>query len=203
MTEHQTTIWNFLMEKIGNEYGVAGLMGNLYHESGLNPKNLQGTYERSLNMTDTTYTDGVDNGTYNNFVYDSAGYGLAQWTYWSRKKALMDYRNEVGSSIGDIVMQLEFLYHELVTSYPSVLNVLENATSIREASNKVLFGFERPANQGVAVQNKRAEYGVNIYNEMTGSTINPTPDPEPLNNKKKGLSLLMMLLAVRRFNNVV
>ena len=33
-------IWNFLKEKIINEYGVAGLMGNLYAESALNPLNL-------------------------------------------------------------------------------------------------------------------------------------------------------------------
>ena len=33
-------IWNFLKEKIINEYGAAGLMGNLYAESGLNPLNL-------------------------------------------------------------------------------------------------------------------------------------------------------------------
>ena len=33
-------IWNFLREKIINEYGTAGLMGNLYAESGLNPLNL-------------------------------------------------------------------------------------------------------------------------------------------------------------------
>ena len=28
-------IWNYLYEKIGNKFGVAGLMGNLYAESGL------------------------------------------------------------------------------------------------------------------------------------------------------------------------
>jgi len=60
-------------------------MGNLYYESSLNSKNLQGTYEKKLNMTDESYTKAVDNKTYTNFIKDSAGYGLAQWTYWSRK----------------------------------------------------------------------------------------------------------------------
>ena len=34
-------IWEFLIEKIGNPYGVAGLMGNLYAESKLRQNNLQ------------------------------------------------------------------------------------------------------------------------------------------------------------------
>lgn len=65
-----------------NDFGVAGLMGNLFAESGLNPKNLQNTYEKKLGMTDAEYTAAVDSGSYSNFVKDSAGYGLAQWTYW-------------------------------------------------------------------------------------------------------------------------
>ena len=34
-------IWDFLLDRLGNPFGVAGLMGNLYAESALNPKNLQ------------------------------------------------------------------------------------------------------------------------------------------------------------------
>ena len=71
-------IWDYFMSKIGNAYGVAGLMGNLYAESGLRSNNLQNTFEKRLGMTDEQYTAGVDNGTYTNFVKDSAGYGLAQ-----------------------------------------------------------------------------------------------------------------------------
>ena len=61
-------IWNFLKEKIINEYGTAGLMGNLYAESGLNPLNLQNSFENKLNYNDNSYTSAVDNGTYSNFI---------------------------------------------------------------------------------------------------------------------------------------
>jgi hypothetical protein len=60
-------------------------MGNLDAESGLRSNNLQDTYSREFNLTDAQYTAAVDNGTYTKFVNDEAGYGLAQWTYWSRK----------------------------------------------------------------------------------------------------------------------
>lgn len=71
-------IWEFLMEQIGNSFGVAGLMGNLYAESGMRPNNLQNSYEKKLGMSDASYTAAVDNGNYSSFVRDSAGYGLAQ-----------------------------------------------------------------------------------------------------------------------------
>lgn len=35
-----------------NRSGAAGLMGNLYAESALNPKNLQNSYEKKLGHTD-------------------------------------------------------------------------------------------------------------------------------------------------------
>ena len=58
--------------------GAAGVMGNLYAESGLRPNNLQNSYEGKLGMADAEYTAMVDHGTYTNFVHDKAGYGLCQ-----------------------------------------------------------------------------------------------------------------------------
>jgi hypothetical protein len=69
-------------------------MGNLYAESGLKPNNLQNSYEKTLGFTDVTYTEAVDKGIYNNFIHDKAGYGLAQWTWWSRKEALLNYAKQ-------------------------------------------------------------------------------------------------------------
>lgn len=91
MTNEQL-IWNYFKSHGLNDFGTAGLMGNLYAESGLNPKNLQQTYERKLGYSDDSYTDAVDHGIYTNFVKDSAGYGIAQWTFWSRKQALFHLR---------------------------------------------------------------------------------------------------------------
>lgn len=86
---NEQKIWSFLFGKIGNAYGVAGLMGNLNAESGLRANNLQNSYEKSLGMSDEQYTTAVDNGSYRNFAKDSAGYGLAQWTFHTRKAALL------------------------------------------------------------------------------------------------------------------
>ena len=105
------TMWDFFKSKGLNDFGIAGLMGNLYAESGLRPTNLQSTYEKTLKMNDAQYTEAVDNGSYTNFVKDKAGYGLAQWTYWSLKQELLDYCKERKKSIGDGKTQMEFLAH--------------------------------------------------------------------------------------------
>lgn len=162
MTNEQL-IWNYFKSHGLNDFGTAGLMGNLYAESGLNPKNLQQTYERKLEYSDDSYTDAVDHGIYTNFVKDSAGYGIAQWTFWSRKQALFSFAKSREKSIGDLNMQLDFLMKELREGYIGVLNTLCNATSVLEASNEVLFRFERPANQDESVQAKRCAFGQRYY----------------------------------------
>ena len=156
-------IWDVLYAKIGNPYGVAGLMGNLYAESGLQPNNLQNSYEETLGYSDSSYTQAVDSGSYTNFTSDSAGYGLAQWTVEDRKTPLLAFANARGCSIADLDMQLAFLCDELETKFPGVLSALKNAKSVREASDYVLFNFEAPLDQSEAVQAQRAANGSVYY----------------------------------------
>lgn len=184
--EDQKIIWNFLLTMIKNEYAVAGIMGNLYAESAFRSNNLQQTYEKKLGYTDDTYTAAVDNGTYTNFVKDSAGYGLAQWTYWSRKEMLLNYATQERKSIGDFTMQLNFLWYELEKNFKSLVKSLKAATSVREASDLMLHKFEQPADQSEAVEIKRAEYSQKYYDkfhmvvEQPKVEITPEPQPEPL-----------------------
>lgn len=79
------TIWEFLKSQGLNDYGAAGLMGNLYAESGLSPTNLQNTYNNKFGMTDDEYTAAVDAGRYGNFIRDSAGYGLGTMDFLEQK----------------------------------------------------------------------------------------------------------------------
>ncbi|MBR2693165.1 MAG: hypothetical protein IKE69_03030, partial [Thermoguttaceae bacterium] len=165
----EQTVWDYFYAKLGNAYGVAGLMGNLNAESGgFRANNLQNSYERSLGMSDDEYTAAVDSGAYTNFVHDSAGYGIAQWTFWSRKEALLNFARQRGASIGDLYMQLDYLWYELSVKYSTLATVLRNATSVREASDVILLQFERPADQSEAAQIRRASYGQIFYDRHAG-----------------------------------
>jgi len=158
-------IWDYLYDKLGNAYGTAGMMGNLNAESSLRPNNLQNSFEKKLGYTDDEYIAAVDNGTYTNFQYDGAGVGLAQWTYHSRKKALLDFAKAQGKSVGDLTLQLDFLWKELTESYSSLLKLLQTTNSVEEASTEVLTKYERPADTGAAVQAQRASFGQTYFNK--------------------------------------
>lgn len=172
--DNAAVIWNFLKSKGLNDYAVAGIMGNLEKESGLDPCNLQNSYNKKLNISDADYTAVVDAGAYPDFVTDKAGYGLVQWTYWSRKKALLDYAKAAGTSIGDLNMQLAFMWQEL-QGYKAVMTVLNSAASVREASDIVLHKYEQPGDQSVAVEEKRAASGQTFFDRFTGSGASPFP----------------------------
>lgn len=177
----ERTIWNYFICKGFSPAGVAGLMGNIYAESGLNPTNLQNTYETRLGFTDAAYTAAVDSGSYSNFVHDSAGYGLAQWTYWSRKEALLSYAQKTGASIGDLLMQLDFMFQEL-KGYAAVFQVLRTARTVKEASDIVLTSYERPADQSNAVKAKRAEYGQAYYDAYANTTTSSEKEENTMSN---------------------
>ena len=163
-------IWNFLKGKGLNDFAAAGVMGNLYAESGLSPINLENYYESRLGMNDKEYTAAVDNDSYDNFVHDSAGYGLAQWTYWSRKQALLELVKSKGVSIGNLEAQLEYLWQEM-QSYHGMMAKLKGAASVEDATSVFMLEFERPADQSAAAQWGRANFSKDFYRSYAGRDI--------------------------------
>lgn len=203
MADTKKYIWDFLMIKIGNEIAVAGIMGNMEAESGFVTTNMQDSYETD-SLNDSNYTTLTDNGTYTNFIHDSIGYGLCQWTWHTRKKALLDLAKDNGKSVGDIDVQLSLLWLELTTDYKtSVLDRIKNETNIYNASTIVLCNFENPENQSQAVKNYRCKLSTDIYNTYNGSQITLEPptidtdvdtdneDSETDENKKESLYQLI------------
>ena len=174
------TIWNHLIAAGLTPEGAAGLMGNLQAESGLDPQNLQNSYEKKLGYTNSTYTAAVDDGSYESFITDGAGYGLAQWTHRERKQRMLIYARTMcpGCSIGDLDMQLKFLCYELQGYYPGIWGALRNTSDVRYASDLVLTQYERPADQGEAQANKRYAYAMEFYNTYAkeGSTMSKASD---------------------------
>lgn len=169
-TEEQ--IWWYLKQLGLTDAGAAGLMANLFAESGLRFNNLQNTYEKRLG-SDADYTAKVDNGSYTNFANDSAGYGLAQWTSSGRKAGLYNLAKNKGRSIADPETQLGWLATELSTSYKDVLNVLKTTNDLLEASNIVLTKFERPKDQGASVKSTRYKYAQKYLGMFTNSSGEP------------------------------
>ena len=187
-------IWHGLMAEINNEIGVAALMGNLQAESGLIPYRVQGDFSSGYTYS-INYTSQVDSGAISeyNFVNNGpngGGYGLAQWTFYTRKQAMYNMMQQMGVSIGDTNLAITFLLHELNTDFSGVMATLKVATSIRQASDKVLHDFENPSDQSEAVEILRASLGSAIYEELTGSV---PPDDPSVPSKKRKMPLWMYL----------
>lgn len=159
---NEEIIWNYLTSKLNNQYGAAGLMGNLFAESSLNP--ILANNVKKIGKTSEQYTNETDNGTYKNFAKDSIAYGLAQWCYSTRKQGLLDKATSLKKSVGDINVQLEYLWEEL-QKYKTVLSTLTSATNVRDASDVVLVKYEKPATQTEAVKSLRAKYGQKYYDK--------------------------------------
>lgn len=184
MADNVKIIWDFLKKQGYTDAGASGIMGNLYAESAFNPTNLQNTFEKKLGLNDIEYTTKVDNGIYTNFIHDGAGYGLAQWTYWSRKQGLLNYAKSKKVSIGNLTMQLEYLIKEF-SGYKGLVDLMKTTSSVKEASDFILLNFERPKDQSEAVKNKRFEYSQNIYNTYAGkATATTTVSPSGYSNSK-------------------
>lgn len=173
---NEMAIWQYLMERLNNPYAVAAIMGNFDIESKLNPVCLQGSYVKRLNMTSADYTSKVDAGDYSadEFIHDGAGYGLAQWTYWSRKKSLLDFAKENNKSIGDLRLQLDFFWQE-VQLYKTVIETLKSAKSVREASDIFATKYEKPADISDTALQRRADAGTKYYLIY----FTPYTQPEP------------------------
>ena len=175
----KTMIWQKLLGAGLTLAGAAGLMGNLYAESALRSDTLQNTYERKLGFTDETYTKAVDSGSYTSFANDAAGYGLAQWTYRTRKAALLAYAGAQGKSIGDAEMQTDFCIKELREGYPALWQTLTSTDSVQAASDAVLLQYERPADTSEKVRKLRAGFGERFLAELGAADANPVTPPCP------------------------
>ena len=166
-------VWDFLKAAGFNDYAAAGIMGNIDAESGMRSNNLQDTYAKEFGMSDAQYTAAVDNGEYTNFINDSAGYGLCQWTYHTRKKKLYDLAKAKNKSISDIDVQLELLLKEL-KGMTGLYNTLKNATSVRQASDAFMIQFENPYDKNEKRKEERANFGMVYYNKYSkqgGNTV--------------------------------
>ena len=157
------TVCLTLKQSGASDNGIAGVMSNINFESGFLSTNLENKYEQILGYNDQSYTTAVDNGSYNNFANDSAGYGLCQWTYSTRKAALLNSAKSNGVSIGDVGNQISFLFRELKNGYSGLYNaIMSGSESVDSIASNFCHNFENPANH-TQCDTTRVSYARSYY----------------------------------------
>lgn len=170
-TQNEKICWDYLTSNGLTAEGAAGLMGNLYAESGIVSVIYEWSKHDRIGLSNEEYVRQTMSGEYTNFVYDQAGFGVAQWTFWSRKEALLE---QCRTQLGDMNCQLGFLIYELSTGYAKVMSTLKSSHDLYTCTVQVMCDFERPADQSQAAKNKRYGYSQRIYSEFTGNSSSST-----------------------------
>ena len=168
------TIYDYLRSSGLTKAGSLGILGNWDCESNCEPIRVQGDFS-SGRILSKQYTQNVDSGSISRdqFQRDQKGYGLAQWTYYTRKAALYDFAKSKGKSVGDTVLQVEFALKELGNEYTSLLHFLMITDDIYQACSRVCKEYERPA-----VNNVDARYQAALRIEK-GLVKDQKPKQEP------------------------
>lgn len=162
--------------------GTCGLMGNMQAESALKANIVQ----RGMTaLSDEEYTKQTDSYPVSQarFVYDGVGYGLCQWTYWSRKNALLLFAQARSVSVGNEEMQVDFCVHELKNDYPGLWALLCSVTDIYTAASEVCTVYERPAVNNITV---RAGYANQISNQAKREGWGSAAEDSPADKGAEG-----------------
>lgn len=162
-------VW-FTLRNLGySEYTVAGVMGNIYGESGFIPS-----------IVEYGYTE------------DSGGIGLCQWTNYPRTSGkgrnaeLKAYAASKQKQWQDVDIQIEFLIGEIArqgdaveytvdqfmgNKGPTYREAWENATSVEAATEAFCLGFERCSHDAyLDSRQKRVNAAEGYYNQYHGKT---------------------------------
>lgn len=140
--------------------------GNMMCESNMTANIAQ---RGKTTLTDAEYTEAADCGAID-FTHDAVGYGLCQWTYFTRKQNLLACAISMGVTVGDETMQVTFCLAELRGEYPALWEYLKAAQDLYGAAARICKEYERPTVNNIA---DRANAGNALYTQY-GSQLDAT-----------------------------
>jgi murein L,D-transpeptidase YcbB/YkuD len=150
--------------------------GNMYCESTMHSNIAQ---RGMTSLSDAEYTAAADAGTID-FVHDAVGYGLCQWTYYTRKQKLLEYARAYGVSVGDETMQVKFCLEELRTEYASLWSYLQTAQTLYSAAASICKGYEKPAVNNIQDRASAGNMMYMTYGSELDAMLETAADDNPL-----------------------
>lgn len=151
---NEALIWNYFIEQLENPYGAAAVLANMQVESLCTPERVSGDTSWECNYS-KQYTELVDTGNVNrdSFIYAvpaegfGNAYGLCQW-HGERKAGLYDLAQGLGTSVGDLNTQCEYVIIELRVDYPELYRLLKDTEDCEAAAREFCYVYEQAESTG-------------------------------------------------------
>lgn len=155
----------YLLDKGLDPIHAAGVMGNIYAESGFDPAIVEAPHAAA-----------------------GDGFGLCQWSF-SRRTQLFEYAKSQGKQANDLTIQLDFLWAEMTGEGPAAAYTntqyehsgMIATKNVKDATSYFLWKFERP-NALYARFEIRLEAAERYYAAMSGGGGNIHLTPGALNH---------------------
>lgn len=155
--------------------GALGTIGNFMAEAGpdLNPQAVE--IGRSK-LSNAQYTRAADEGRID-FVNDRIGFGLAQFTAPDRKGWLQNFARQTGRSVGDGMMQLEYVLWEMPEKFPLVWEKVTTSDDLEACCDLVCRSYEMPATNNYIQRRMYAWQASNATQGMDPAEPEPVVEP--------------------------
>lgn len=96
-------------------------------------------------------------------VNDEKGYGIMQWTFWSRKQGLLNQAKSMGLQPKDLNAQLAYFRTEMNTLYKIQWNEFKSKTTLADSTDYFLKELESPKDNN---SEERIGFANEIYQLM-------------------------------------
>lgn len=152
-SDNAEKILRFLVGKGLTLIQAAGILGNWYEESKLDPSVIQSGGSGGADFKPTS----------------EDGFGIAQWSYYTRQDKMYAYHQETGRPMNDLSFQLDWFWKEFTEDYAGGVVTLKEQTTVEGAAVDFHQKYESSSDTASEIQ-ERVDKGVEYY-EQFKSTI--------------------------------
>ncbi len=133
---------------------AAGIIGNFQAESGVDPTSIQSEKKPA----DDNYSP-----------KDGVGFGIAQWTFTSRQKPLVEYASSTNRKVIDLSLQLDYVWKELTTTHSKSLTEIKKTDNPIDATISFHKYYEGSADSDEKVKSVRGNFAQQAYDKYRSS----------------------------------
>lgn len=172
------TIYDQLRANGLTETGALAMLGNWDCESNCESVRVENDFSQNHTLS-KQYVSDIDSNkiSRDQFQHDRKGFGLAQWTFYTRKAGLWDFcRNYKHCSVGNEAAQVEYAIREMPSEAPGLLEELKTSNDLYKCTDDVCCKFEKPAVKNVDARFRSANR-IKAQIDLNPGPVPPQPEP--------------------------